>query len=137
MCSLLSLDDLNRFSRGSHCRCSVKTDILENFSNFQENICIGVSFNEVESQHLYQKRDSNADILLRNLRNFQEHQCSRVFLNDCFWFSESSISFSFVVWQISSASISTDYKVGIFLNFSNLLWSNAAISVLSKLKMFL
>ena len=34
MCSLLSLDDLNRFSRSSHRRCYVKKGVFKNFTNF-------------------------------------------------------------------------------------------------------
>ena len=41
-------------------------------------------------------------------------------VNGCFCFSESSISFFFYVWQILSASISPDYKVGIFLKVTTL-----------------
>ena len=48
-------------------------------------------------------------------------------LNDCFWFSEPKVSFFFFVWQILSASISTEYKVGIFFKYNKLFGSNAVI----------
>ena len=64
MCSLLSLDYLNRFSRSSHRRCSVKKAFLKTLQISQENTCGGVSCNKVEGQQLYEKRDSNTDIFL-------------------------------------------------------------------------
>ena len=127
MCSLL-----NRFSGRSHRKCSVWKSVLKNFLQIlRENTCVGVSFNtcvgvsfsKVAGLKLYQKRDFNRDIFLWNLLNFQKHLYSKASMNDYFLFSESNMSFFFFVWQISSTSISTEYKVGIFFKFSNLIWS--------------
>ena len=47
MCSLLSLDSLNRFSRSSQHRYSVKKLFLKTLQISQENTCVGVSCNKV------------------------------------------------------------------------------------------
>ena len=55
MCSLLSLDSLNRLFRSIHRRCSVKNVFLKVSQISQEYTCVGVSFNKVEGQQLFLK----------------------------------------------------------------------------------
>ena len=118
MCSLVSLDDLNRFSRST-----AKAQPPEVF--YKKGVLISFIFHRktpvLESLVIklktsnFIKKETPTHIFLWNLRNFQEHLYSKVSANDFFWFSESSISFFFFVWQILSISISTKHKLGLFL----------------------
>ena len=132
MCSLLSLDSLNRLFRSIHRRCSVKNVFLKVSQISQEYTCVGVSFNKVEGQQLYQKRDSNTDISLWKLRHLQQHLYSNAFLNDCLCFSELVYPFSSLFGKFYPLQYQQITKY--FFKCNNLIWSNAVISIMHKLK---
>ena len=55
MCSLISLDDLSKFTRSIHRKFSVKKVFLKTLQISQESTFIGISFNKVQGQQLYKR----------------------------------------------------------------------------------